>query len=97
MTQRIEATCLESPMDRGAWRATVRRVTKSGAGMKQPHTRPKSQSLSSVGKESTSVRETWVRSLGWEDPLEKGKATSAALKGEFQGLGASRPSRLPAL
>ena len=20
-------------------------------------------------------RETWVRSLGWEDPLEKGKAT----------------------
>ena len=21
------------------------------------------------------VQETWVRSLGWEDPLEKGKAT----------------------
>ena len=21
------------------------------------------------------MRETWVRSLGWEDPLEKGKAT----------------------
>ena len=21
------------------------------------------------------MRETWVKSLGWEDPLEKGKAT----------------------
>ena len=21
------------------------------------------------------MRETWVQSLGWEDPLEKGKAT----------------------
>ena len=21
------------------------------------------------------MRETWVRSLGWEDPLEEGKAT----------------------
>ena len=28
-----------------------------------------------VGKESTCMRETWVRSLGWEVPLEKGKAT----------------------
>ena len=26
-------------------------------------------------KNSPAMRETWVRSLGWEDPLEKGKAT----------------------
>ena len=26
-------------------------------------------------KNLPAVRETWVRSLGWEDPLEKGKAT----------------------
>ena len=25
------------------------------------------------------MRETWVRSLGWEDPLEKGKATHSSL------------------
>ena len=25
-------------------------------------------------KESAAVRETWVPSLGWEDPLEKGKS-----------------------
>ena len=24
------------------------------------------------------MRETWVQSLGWEDPLEKGKAAAAA-------------------
>ena len=29
----------------------------------------------SAGKESACNQETWVRSLGWEDPLEKGKAT----------------------
>ena len=31
--------------------------------------------------------ETWVRSLGWEDPLEKGKATHSIFwPGEFHGL-----------
>ena len=25
------------------------------------------------------MRETWVRSLGWEDPLEKGKATHSSV------------------
>ena len=25
-------------------------------------------------KNQPAMRETWVRSLGWEDPLEKGKA-----------------------
>ena len=29
----------------------------------------------SDGKESCAMRETWVRSLGWEDPLEEGMAT----------------------
>ena len=26
-----------------------------------------------------SMRETWVRSLGWEDPLEKGMATHTSI------------------
>ena len=26
-------------------------------------------------KDLPAMRETWVQSLGWEDPLEKGKAT----------------------
>ena len=38
-------------------------------------------------KNPPAMQETWVRSLGWEDPLEKGKAThSSILAGEFHGL-----------
>ena len=29
-------------------------------------------------KNLPAVQETWVRSLGWEDPLEKGKATHSS-------------------
>ena len=30
-------------------------------------------------KNLPAVQETWVRSLGWEDPLEKGKATHSSI------------------
>ena len=30
-------------------------------------------------KNSPAVRETWVLCLGWEDPLEKGKATPSSI------------------
>ena len=30
-------------------------------------------------KQLTAMWETWVRSLGWEDPLEKGKATYSSI------------------
>ena len=33
----------------------------------------------SAGKESPAVRETWVQSQGWEDPLEKGMATHSSI------------------
>ena len=29
--------------------------------------------------ESPAMWETWVRSLGWEDPLEKGKSTHSSI------------------
>ena len=31
--------------------------------------------VAQLGKNPPAMQETWVRSLGWEDPLEKGKAT----------------------
>ena len=34
---------------------------------------------SSAGKESACNVGDWVRSLGWEDPLEKGKATHSSV------------------
>ena len=33
----------------------------------------------SVGKESDTMWETWVESQGWEDSLEKGKATHSSI------------------
>ena len=30
-------------------------------------------------KNPPAMRETWVRSLGWEEPLEKGKATHSSI------------------
>ena len=32
-------------------------------------------------KNLSAMRETWVRSLGWEDPLEKGKDTPLQYSG----------------
>ena len=38
-------------------------------------------------KNLPAMQETWVQSLGWEDPLKKGKATrSVSWLGEFHGL-----------
>ena len=33
----------------------------------------------SAGKEYAAMKETLVQSLGWEDPLEKGKATHSSI------------------
>ena len=33
----------------------------------------------SAGKEPPAMWETWVQSLGWEEPLEKGKATHSSI------------------
>ena len=32
------------------------------------------------------MQETWFQSLGWKNPLEKGKATHSSMPGEFHGL-----------
>ena len=35
--------------------------------------------VTQLEKNLTRVRETWVKSLGWEEPLEKGKATHSSI------------------
>ena len=43
--------------------------------------------MAQLVKNPSAMQETWVRSLGWEEPLEKGKATiSVFWPGEFHGL-----------
>ena len=42
--------------------------------------------MAQMVKNPPAMLETWVRSLGWEDPLEKGKATySSILPGKSHG------------
>jgi len=50
-------SCLQNPMDRGAWRATVHRVTKSRTQLKQLNTRASSQLHSS--KDFHPFRSSW--------------------------------------
>ena len=38
-----------------------------------------SSSHGSDGKESPAMWEAWVRSLGWEDPLEEGMVTHSSI------------------
>ena len=47
-------------------------------------------------KNPPAMRETWVQSLGWEDPLEKGNATlSIILAWRIPGTG--EPGGLPSM
>ena len=49
-------------------------------GHKELHmTKWQSSPGGSDGKESPAMKETWVRSLGWEDPLEKGRSTHSSM------------------
>ena len=51
-------------------------------------------------KNLPAMQETWVRSLGWEDPLEKGMATYSSIlawriprteePGELESMGSQR-------
>ena len=35
--------------------------------------------MAQLVKNPPAMQETWVRYLGWEDPLEKGKATHSSI------------------
>ena len=49
-------------------------------------------------KNLPAVRETWVPSLGWEDPLEKGMAIhSSILAWKFPFLGIEEPGGLQSM
>ena len=47
----------------------------------------------SDGKNLPELWETWLRSLGWEDPLEKGKATYSSIL-TWRVLWTKEPGRL---
>ena len=60
--------------------------------------------MAQLAKNPHAMRETWVPSLGWEDPLEKGKATHSWIldwkipwmeePGRLQSMGSQSQTRL---
>ena len=44
-------------------------------------------------KNLPAMRETWVQSLGWEDPLEKGKATHSGILA-WRPMGSQRVGKI---
>ena len=79
----LQYSCLENPKDRGAWKAIVHGVTRIGhdlATKPLPHRFLYGVSLvAQMVKNPPAMQETWVQSLGWEDPLEKEMATRSSI------------------
>ena len=68
-------------MDGGAWWAAVHGVAKSRTRLNDftfTMVFPASLVAQTV-KHLPTMRETWVRSLGWKDPLEKEMATYSSI------------------
>ena len=87
----LQYSCLGNPMARGAWRATVSRVTKSQTWVKwlSMHARASCGNWSwywpfmvaqmAENLPALQIQETHVRSLGWEDPLKEEMATHSSI------------------
>ena len=52
---------------------------KSHQAIAQPKSKIKVFPGGSAGKGSPAMQETWVQSLGWEDPLEEGMASHSSI------------------
>ena len=51
----------------------------AGEGIDSPLQYSWASLVAQLVKNPPAMRETWVQSLGWEDPLEKGKATHSSI------------------
>ena len=77
----------ELVMDRDTWCASVHGFTKSQTRLSDCTISSGASLVAKLVKNPPAMQETWVRSLGWEDTLEKGKATHSVFwPGEFHGL-----------
>ena len=75
----VQYSCLENPMDRGAWWATVHGVTKSWTRLsdftftfRRKYTHIWASLVAQLIKNPPAIQEIPVQFLGWKDPLEKG-------------------------
>ena len=78
----LQYSCLENPMDRGAWQATVHGVTRVGQDLASKlllTTDTRDSLLAQSVKNLPAMPETWVQFLGQEEPLEKEMATHSSI------------------
>ena len=87
----LQCSCLGNPRDRGAWWAAVYGVAQTWTPLSDFH----SSLIVQLVKNPTAMPESPVQFLGWEDPLEKGKATHSSIlawtiPGTIQSMGSHR-------
>ena len=90
----LQCSCLENPRDGGAWWAAIYGVAQSQTQLKQLSSSSSifygptltSSLVAQMIKHLPTMQESQVRSLGWEDPLEKKwQRTPVLLLRKFHG------------
>ena len=69
----------ESACNTGDPSSIPRSGRSAGEGIGYPLQYSWASLVAQLVKNLPAVRETWIRSLGWEDPLQKGKATHSSI------------------
>ena len=73
----------ESACNAGNPGSIPRSGRSSGEGISYPLQYSWASFVAQLVKNLPAMQETWVRSLDWEDPLEKGKATLSSYSGLY--------------
>ena len=84
-----QATSFKLPVDSSVGKESARNAgdpgsiprleSSAGEGIGDPLQYSWSSLVAQLVKNPPAMWETWVRSLGWEDPLENGKATHSSI------------------
>ena len=92
------SACMESICNAGDPSSIPGSASSPGEGIGYPLQYSWASLMAQMVKNPTAMQETWVRSLGWEDPLEDGMATHSSIlawripmdRGAWQSMGSQR-------
>ena len=73
------SVCKESACNAGDPASSPGMGRSTGEGIGYPLQYSWAFLVAQLDKNPPAMRETWVQSLGWEDPLEKGKAAHSSI------------------
>ena len=76
---RIAGRCFNLWATREAYRMNLIRICKGITWLSPRYNTTKASLVAQMVKNLPSMQETWVWSLGWEDPLEEGMATHSII------------------